>query len=79
MDKAEIVGLIRDELARLLDVAVDDVLEDEDLLDIGIESSHAMKVIDMLSKAMNIKLNPVVIFEFSTIDELADYLVKKAG
>ena len=79
IDKNEIIDIIKKELARHLSIDLSDIDDDEDLLNLGVESNHAMHVIDVLSKTYSIRLNPAVIFEFTTISALADYLATKMG
>lgn len=74
MKREEIIMLIKKELSMVLDQQPDDIDEDENFLRIGISSIKTLKIINRISRILDIDVNPVAMFEYTTISQFTGYL-----
>ena len=65
---------LRQMLANLLDCAVDAVSDDTGFYDQGLDSTDLLKLVRELETRLGEKLYPTLLFEYTTIHELAEYL-----
>lgn len=79
MQKKEIVDLIKGHLASVLGIEPDEVDENVSFFKLGISSVQALKVVNRVRKALNVEVNPVAIFEYKCVEDLANYLVQFAN
>lgn len=77
MDRDKIVNFLKQELAEMLKTPVEDIDEEEDLLDLGIQSMHAMRIIKKITQKLCVELNPASVFEATTIEDLSRLVIKK--
>jgi acyl carrier protein len=75
MTKEAILDVLKNEIGRVVQREADMIDDDEKLLEIGVSSIQAIKIINQVKKRLNVDINPVVIFEYNRIDRLAEYLV----
>ncbi len=76
MNKHEISNFIIEELATMLNVEKEDLDADTNFLKIGLSSVQAIKIINKLRKKLNKEINPAVIFELKTVNDIAAHLAK---
>ncbi|MCP4160489.1 MAG: SDR family NAD(P)-dependent oxidoreductase, partial [Deltaproteobacteria bacterium] len=62
-----------------LKVPSEDIESDQPIADYGIDSILVVTFINELKKAFDVDLNTTVIFDYSTIDKLSDYMLKTHG
>lgn len=74
LDNTDIENTVTSVVANLLDKRIDEVKKEENLLDLGIDSLSALRLVKRLSNVLNIELYPTIIFEYQTIKSLCDYL-----
>lgn len=74
MNKAEIIVFIKNEIAEALEKKSQSIDEDMNFMKIGISSIKTLKIINKMSRALEIDINPVAMFEYTTIEEFAGYL-----
>lgn len=79
MTREEIVETIKNELATILNIEIDQVDEETNFLKIGLSSVQALKVINRLRKQFSVEINPAVIFEFKRVGDIADYFKNELG
>lgn len=77
MKKEEIINVIKKELADILNVSADQIDKQTNFLKVGLSSVQALKVINKLRKQFLVEINPAVIFEFKTVEDIANYLAKE--
>ena len=77
-DQADTAQLVHDAVVKWLrteaGIQVDEVDHDASLFELGIDSLGAASIGSELETATNKRLNPEVVFELETINELAEYL-----
>lgn len=78
MDKQHIKDVLTNEIARELDVSADDIDDSASFMRLGISSVQALKVVNRLRKQLEMDINPVAIFEFKTIEDIAEYLAEES-
>ncbi|MFT4295991.1 MAG: acyl carrier protein [Micropruina sp.] len=78
MDKEEIKDALTAEIAAELGIDPDGIDDQMSFMRLGISSVQALKVVNRLRKRLAIDINPVAIFEFKTIDDIAEYLADEA-
>lgn len=78
MDKQHIKDVLTNEIARELDVSADEIDDSASFMRLGISSVQALKVVNRLRKQLEIDINPVAIFEFKTIEDIAEYLAEES-
>jgi acyl carrier protein len=74
MTKEVMLDVLKAEIASVVQREVD-FIDDEKMLEMGVSSIQAIKIINMAKRRLNVDINPVVIFEYNRIDCLAEYLV----
>lgn len=74
MSKEEIIEFIKAEIAAILNQEPDSIDEDVNFLKVGVSSVQALKIINRIRKKLEIDINPVAMFEYKTISDLAGYL-----
>lgn len=74
LEKDEIIGIIKNEIAATLETGTDSIDEDANFLKMGLSSIQALKVINKMRKAIGVDISPVALFEYKTISEFAEYL-----
>lgn len=78
MDKNEIKQILTEEIASELAMPADQIDDQASFMRLGISSVQALKVVNRLRKRIEMDINPVVIFEFKTIDDIAEHLAEEA-
>lgn len=76
MKKEEIIELIKTQLANVLGMDVDDIDDNVSFYKLGVTSVQALKVVNRVRKSLTVDVNPVAMFEYKCVEELADYLVE---
>lgn len=76
------VALLRSELRTMLErdflgQPLSDVDAVRPLVDIGLDSIVTVEIRNRLQKLLELKLSPLLVFQYPTIPEMADYLVKR--
>ena len=74
MDKKKIIDLLKEKLADILEISVDEIDVNENFMKLGVSSIEAMDIISEVSEELDVELSPVAIFEHKTIDMFADYI-----
>lgn len=74
MSTNDVIEIIKEQVANILNQSPDEIDEDEKLLRMGITSIQAIKIINRIRLALNVDINPVAIFEYKTISAFAGYL-----
>ncbi len=74
IDKEQIIGFIKDEIALVLNQNSDSIDEHVNFLRIGISSIQTLKIINRIRKKLEIDINPIAMFEYKTIAEFSGYL-----
>ena len=62
--------------AQVLETEPDQIDPDMHFLEMGADSMQALKIVSSLEKMLDIELYPTLLFEYSNIHELADYLAE---
>lgn len=68
---------IQIKVAETLGVKPDEVSPNEEFMSLGLDSMHAIFLIDEIEKEYNIEINPHTFWEFPTINSFADNLEKQ--
>lgn len=74
MTKQEIADYMRELIAEASGEPVEQIDENTSFFKIGISSIYALKIMNKLRKRLQVNINPVAIFEYKTIIEMAEYL-----
>lgn len=74
MEKDEIKEYLKATLAETMGCDVNEIDENTSFFKLGVTSIQALKVINKMRKALDVEINPVAIFEYKCIGELAEYL-----
>lgn len=74
MNKEEIIELIKKEVAESTETTVDMIDEDENFMRLGVDSIHAIKIMNTVKRELDVEISPVAIFEYKTISEFSEYL-----
>ncbi|MCP3924585.1 MAG: SDR family NAD(P)-dependent oxidoreductase [Desulfobacterales bacterium] len=70
---------ITKKLAKTLKVLSSDIDGDQPIADYGLDSILVATFINELKKEFDVDLNTTVIFDYSTVDKLSDYILKTYG
>lgn len=74
----ELVDVIKEKVADILELDFDEVSSDDDFYELGIASIDAIKILNSVSKTIGKELNVSVIFECETIEDLANCVLRQA-
>lgn len=74
MTKEEVLVVLKGEIARVVNRDAEFIEDNEKLLEMGVSSIQAIKIINQVKKRLDVDINPVVIFEYNVISRLAEYL-----
>lgn len=74
---------VQDDLKQLISniskIDVNKLQEDKGFFDQGLESTHTLELVKMIEKKMQVELYPTLLFEYTSIKELAEYLESEFG
>ncbi len=76
MTKEQLCDYLKNSLAEIMSVDVDDLDENSSFFKLGVTSIQALKVINKMRRTLDVEINPAAIFEYKCINELAEYLEK---
>lgn len=74
MEKAEIIEILRKEIAEAMDTTADMIDEDENFMRLGIDSVGSIQLMNKVKRTFDVEVSPVAIFEYKTISEFAEYI-----
>ena len=74
MKKNEIVQLIKVEVASSIASTPEAIDAETNFLSLGISSIATLKVINRISRQLDLDINPVAMFEYQTIASFAEHL-----
>ncbi|HVZ44385.1 MAG TPA: acyl carrier protein [Ramlibacter sp.] len=69
-----LIPWLRSELARLLDVPTDRIAADTQILELGLDSLAAVRLCGTISEKVGFDVDPMLVFDFPTIDEMVTHL-----
>ncbi|WP_054750037.1 type I polyketide synthase [Ruminiclostridium josui] len=70
---------IAQKISETLKVDMDKIGYGDSLSDYGLDSIIAVNLVRIIGQALNIDLDITIMFEYSTINQLADYIISKYG
>jgi len=74
MTNLEVLDVLKAEIGRVVQRDADSIDDDDKILEMGVSSIQAIKIINQVKRRLNVDINPVVIFEYNRINRLAEYL-----
>ncbi|MWC28297.1 SDR family NAD(P)-dependent oxidoreductase [Paenibacillus sp. MMS18-CY102] len=77
--EANIYAYLQQEIGRMLHLPADDIDISAGFYDIGLESSQLLVLVKQLEKKAGQQFYPTLLFEYSTIRSLGDYLAEQCG
>ena len=73
----QVAAFIQIKIAEVLGLQPKEVHLDEEFINLGLDSMHAIFLLDELEKEYNIEINPHSFWEFPTIHTFAKYLEQR--
>lgn len=73
--KATVLSVIKDELSKALKMPVESIEEQVAFSDYGVDSIISVNFIEQINKRLNIDLNTAIVFDYTTVSKLSDYIV----
>ncbi|HAG13203.1 MAG TPA: acyl carrier protein [Ruminococcus sp.] len=74
MSTQEIINYMKELIAEASGETPDQIDENLSFFKIGISSVYALKIMNKLRKKLQVDINPVAMFEYKTIADMAGYL-----
>lgn len=74
---SDISQFIQLKVAETLGVKPDEVNPDEEFMSLGLDSMHAIFLIDEIEKEYNVEINPHSFWEFPTVHSFSTHLQKQ--
>ncbi|MGC1242048.1 MAG: acyl carrier protein [Chryseosolibacter sp.] len=74
MTNADILQLLKTEIARETGVPVSEIADSATFFDLGLNSISAVFILDILEKKLNIEMNPLFFWDYPTVELLAGYI-----
>ena len=72
--KAEILQLLKHEIASETGVPVSDITDSASFFELGLNSISAVFILDVLEKKMQVEMNPLFFWDYPTLELLADHI-----
>ncbi|WP_437581595.1 SDR family NAD(P)-dependent oxidoreductase [Sorangium sp. So ce887] len=72
-----IVGYLQEQVARVLERQPEGIGDRTGFYDLGLDSTQLLHLVGVLEKRVGEALYPTLLFEYATVERLADYLVEK--
>lgn len=76
MTKAEIITILKAEIAKESDMRPDEIQNDSPFHSLRLDSISAVFVLDEVGKKINMELNPLFFWDYPTVDLLAEHISK---
>jgi|LakMenEpi03Aug12_release.lakeMendotaPanAssembly.Ray.scaffolds.fasta_scaffold445140_2 acyl carrier protein len=73
-DKEQVIRLLKEQIGSVVNINPDSIDEELNFLKFGITSIQTIMMVNKLKKSLEIDLNPIAMFEYKNIAELADYI-----
>ncbi|XYJ23590.1 phosphopantetheine-binding protein [Bacillus velezensis] len=73
------VTYIKSEIARLINRPAQAIDVWKGFYDMGLDSAHLLKLVKILEQTFQQQFYPTLLFEYSSVRRLADYLINEAG
>lgn len=74
MSTAEIIEILRSEIAKETGLPAQDISNDAEFFDLGLDSISCIYVLDRFEKRIGLELNPLFFFDYPTINKLSEFL-----
>ena len=74
MNTNEIIDFLKKEIAIFLQKSPSSIDANINFLKVGISSINTLRILNKISKKLNIDINPVAMFEYTTIKTFSEYL-----
>jgi acyl carrier protein len=72
--KLEILQLLKAEIASETGIPAVEISDSASFFDLGLNSISAVFILDVLEKELKIEMSPLFLWDYPTIELLADYL-----
>lgn len=76
---SHVSDFIQAKVAETLGVNVDEINSDEEFMNLGLDSMHAIFLIDEIEKEFSVEINPHHFWEFPTINSFSKKLEAQLG
>jgi acyl carrier protein len=76
LEKPDVIELLREKIASHLEIEVDSLDPTRDLDEIGLSSLQAVIISGELEDDLGIEIDPMIMFENKTINEIADNILQ---
>lgn len=77
VDADGVKEIIRNEIAQMLQVDINEVDSQKEFYDFGLESKDILGMVERLQETFQVELYPTLLFEYTTPDALAEYLIEE--
>jgi len=74
MTKAEILQLVKEEIAAETGLSVSEIVDTATFFDLGLNSISAVFLLDVLEKKLKIAMNPLFFWDYPTVDSFSDHV-----
>jgi acyl carrier protein len=74
MTTSEIIDILRSEIARETGLPPEEISNDVEFFELGLDSISCIYVLDRFEKKISIELNPLHFFDYPTITKLSEFL-----
>jgi acyl carrier protein len=75
MTREELIRLLKDEISHETKIPASEIKSEESFYSLGLDSISCVFVLDELSKKLNLDLNPILFWDFPTVDLLASHII----
>lgn len=73
----ELVLFLKLQVAELISTPIAEVDENVEFINFGIDSMHAIYLIEVLEKKLNTEINPLLFWEYPTIRNFAEIVISE--
>jgi acyl carrier protein len=74
MTKAQIIQILKAEIARESGLSIAEIEDGADFFSLGFDSISCIYVLDRLEKKIDLELNPIYFWDYPTVELLSGYL-----
>lgn len=79
MDRQDIVQIIKESIASEIDLKISSIAENEEFFNLGVNSMQAIFILEKLESALQISLDPILLWDYPTVNTLASYIENEIG
>jgi acyl carrier protein len=76
MTKEQIIAILKTEISKETGLSLNEIQDTSDFFSLGLDSISCIYVLDRFEKKIKAELNPILFFDYPTIERLCGHVAK---